>query len=64
METKLFANSLRALLATYTQDTRFMRIHTLLGVDVLLVESLTAREAVDECHRIELTSSPLMPTSN
>ena len=55
MEMNPFADALRALLATYTQDTRFLRLHTPLGADVLLVESLTAREAIDECYRLELT---------
>ena len=53
--TAALSDTLRALLAHYSQDTRFLRIHTPLGADVLLVESLTAREAVDECYRIELT---------
>ncbi|WP_136419632.1 type VI secretion system Vgr family protein [Herbaspirillum sp. ST 5-3] len=42
------AQSLRALLAQFTQDTRLLRLCTSLGADKLLVEHIDGREALSE----------------
>lgn len=47
--------ALRALLTGYTQDTRLLRLTTLLGTDALLVERIAGSEGLSRSYRFSVT---------
>lgn len=52
----LTAQSIRALVARFTQSTRVLRLHTPLGIEVLLAESLHGEESIDGGYRLRVSA--------
>lgn len=50
------AQSIRALVARFTQSTRALRLHTPLGIEVLLAESLHGEESIDGGFRLRVSA--------
>ncbi|HEY8099340.1 MAG TPA: type VI secretion system tip protein TssI/VgrG [Burkholderiaceae bacterium] len=49
-------NTLRAMLANFTQDTRMLRLYTSLGPDKFVVESFVGQEGLSEGFYFEITA--------
>ena len=52
----LTAQAIRALVARFTQSSRMLRLHTPLGDDVLLAESLHGEEAIATGYRLRVSA--------
>ena len=52
----LTAQAIQALVARFTQSSRVLRLHTPLGDDVLLAESLHGEEAIDTGYRLRVSA--------
>ena len=52
----LTAQAIRPLMARFTQSSRVLRLHTTLGDDVLLAESLHGEEAIDTGYRLRVSA--------
>ena len=50
------AQAIQALVARFTQSSRVLRLHTPLGADVLLAESLHGEEAIDTGYRLRVSA--------
>jgi type VI secretion system VgrG family protein len=50
------AQAIQALVARFTQSSRVLRLHTPLGDDVLLAESLHGEEAIDTGYRLRVSA--------
>jgi type VI secretion system VgrG family protein len=52
----LSAGSIQALVSRFTQSSRVLRLHTPLGEDVLLAESLHGEEGIDTGYRLSVSA--------
>jgi uncharacterized protein involved in type VI secretion and phage assembly len=52
----LTAAAIQALVARFTQSSRVLRLHTPLGADVLLAESLHGEEAIETGYRLRVSA--------